>query len=126
ARPAEGVGGAARRPRLDGPRHGPGRVGRDGRADIAVQPRQRGAGAELAVPAGEAVLVQRFRRVPGEGPPRIGGAEGEPCPYMIGPTAPAGRASTTSGLPNSSTGFSRASPRGIALTSARHRPSRST
>ena len=73
AGPVEAAGREARRPRRHGARHGPGGAGGDGGAHVAVQPRQRGPGEELDVPPGEALLVQRLRRLPRTRPqPDIG------------------------------------------------------
>ena len=73
ARPVEAARREARRPRRHGARHGAGRAGGDGGAHVAVQPRQRNPREELAVPAGEALLVQRLRRLPRPRPqPHVG------------------------------------------------------
>ncbi len=73
AGPAQAARREARRPRRHGARHGAGRAGGDGGAHVAVQPRQRNPREELAVPAGQALLVQRLRRLPRPRPqPHVG------------------------------------------------------
>src|SRR5262249_35963638 len=64
ARPPQAGGGTARGARRHGPRRGAGGAGSAHGADVAVQPGPRGPGEELAVPAGEALLVLRLRGVP--------------------------------------------------------------
>src|SRR6185436_9769148 len=70
----EGPRPAASGKGLDGAWHSAGGAGGDDAADVAVQSRGGDCGEELGISSGEALLVQRFRGVPGDGSQQSVGA----------------------------------------------------